>query len=165
MMTVYGRMLLAASASVLVLIAALAFQYLGGFEPCEMCLWQRWPHLAAVVVGALGITVLWRVRRLMAGIGTLAMAVSAGLALLHVGVEQGWWEGFTACATSLDPAGMSAEDFIAGLPEGPVTPCTDPEWFFLGLSMAAWNGLISLGLAVLWGASVVWWRMPFDREI
>ncbi|MEL6211159.1 MAG: disulfide bond formation protein B, partial [Pseudomonadota bacterium] len=65
-MTVYGRMLLAAAGSALLLLGALAFQYVGGLAPCPMCLWQRWPHLLAVLVGILGVTVLWRQRRWLA---------------------------------------------------------------------------------------------------
>ena len=30
---------------------AIAGQYLGHLTPCEMCLWQRWPHLAAIALG------------------------------------------------------------------------------------------------------------------
>ncbi|MEM9783226.1 MAG: disulfide bond formation protein B [Pseudomonadota bacterium] len=162
-MTVYGRMLVAASGSFLLLFGAFAFQYLGGLAPCEMCIWQRWPHAFAILVGLLGITVLWRQRRAMAVLGTAAMTASAGLGLFHAGVEQGWWAGLTACATG-DVGGMSTDDLMAQIMDAPVVRCDEIAWSFLGLSMAAWNGLISAGLAGCWGASVVWWRMPFSRE-
>ncbi|MEM6972541.1 MAG: disulfide bond formation protein B [Pseudomonadota bacterium] len=162
-MTIYGRMLLAASGSALLLIGALAFQYIGGLAPCEMCIWQRWPHVAAVAIGGLGVTVLWRQRRIMAAIGALAMLVSAGLGLFHAGVEQDWWEGMTACATN-DISGLSTDDLMAQLMDAPLVRCDEIPWSFLGLSMAAWNGVISAGLALLWAASILWWRMPFNRE-
>ena len=43
--------LLAAATSAVLLIAALMFQA-AGYKPCELCILQRWPHLAAVIVGA-----------------------------------------------------------------------------------------------------------------
>lgn len=162
-MTVYGRMLLAATGSVLLLLGALAFQYIGGLAPCEMCVWQRWPHAVAIVAGGLGITLLWRQRRVLAALGAAAMAGSAGLALFHVGVEQGWWEGLTACAGG-SVEGLSTDDLMAQIMEAPLVRCDEVAWSLFGISMAGWNGLFSLGLAALWAASVVWWRMPFNRE-
>ncbi|MEL6197943.1 MAG: disulfide bond formation protein B [Pseudomonadota bacterium] len=163
MLTVYGRMLLAASGSAVLLITALGFQYLGGLAPCPMCVWQRWPHLVAVLVGALGVTVLWRQRRLMAGLGTLALLATAGIGAFHVGVEQGWWQGPSTCSAA-SPVGQSTEELMAAIMEAPLVRCDEIVWSLFGISMAGWNALLSLGLAALWAASVHWHRMPFDRE-
>ena len=40
--------------SLALILGALGFQYLGGLAPCEMCHWQRWPHIAAAVIGLVG---------------------------------------------------------------------------------------------------------------
>src|SRR6185295_8411682 len=37
--------------SALLLTGAFLFQYAGGLAPCEMCIWQRWPHGAAILLG------------------------------------------------------------------------------------------------------------------
>ncbi|MEL7349225.1 MAG: disulfide bond formation protein B [Pseudomonadota bacterium] len=161
-MTVYGRILLAASGSAALLIAALAFQYLGGLAPCPMCIWQRWPHVVAIAVGALGVTVLWRQRRAMAALGALAMAGNAGLGLFHVGVEQAWWEGPSTCSAA-SPLGQSPDALLESIMNAPIVRCDEVAWSFLSVSMAGWNALFSLGLAGLWAASVHWHRMPFDR--
>lgn len=163
MLTVYGRMLLAASGSAVLLIAALGFQYIGGLAPCEMCLWQRWPHAAAILVGALGVTVLWRQRRVMAGIGTVAMLATAAIGLFHVGVEQNWWQGPSTCSAA-SPVGQSTDDLMASIMAAPLVRCDEVAWSLLGISMAGWNALVSLGLGTLWAASVYWHRMPFNRE-
>ena len=43
--------LIAAGGSAALLLGAFAFQHIGGLAPCKMCIWQRWPHGAAVLVG------------------------------------------------------------------------------------------------------------------
>lgn len=164
MMTVYGRMLLAAAGSALLLLGALAFQYVGGLAPCPMCLWQRWPHLLAVLVGILGVTVLWRQRRWLALAGAALMTASAGLAIFHAGVEWRWWEGLSTCSAPAPGSDVSADALLEQILEAPVVRCDDVAWSMLGLSLAGWNALLSAGLAALWAASVWWWRMPFDRE-
>ena len=87
-MSVYGRILLAGLGSALLLIGAFGFQYIGELAPCPMCLWQRWPHAVSVVIAAAAMTVLWRQRRPLAGLGAATMAMSAGLGAYHAGVEQ-----------------------------------------------------------------------------
>lgn len=163
MMTAYGRILLAALGSAAVLLGALGFQYLGGLAPCPMCIWQRWPHAIAVVLAALAVTVLWRQRRWIAGAGAAVMLVSAGLGAFHAGVEWGWWEGPTTCSAG-DITRLSADELMNQILGAPLVRCDEIVWEFLGLTMAGWNALISLGLAGLWAGSFVWWRMPFAAK-
>jgi disulfide bond formation protein DsbB len=137
----------AATASALVLLTALGFQYLGGLAPCPLCLWQRWPHALAVVLGLLLLALPWRV---LAGLGCLAMLTGAAIAAWHAGIEWGWWPGPTTCTAPADVSGVSAADLVAQLEAAPVVRCDEAPWRLAGLSMAGWNALISLGLALLW---------------
>ncbi len=137
----------AAGGSAALLVAAFGFQYLGGLLPCTLCLWQRWPHAAAILLGAAALT--WP-QRIWPILGALAALTSAAIALFHVGVEQFWWEGLATC--SVDTlAGVSVDDLLA-LDNNVAAPvrCDAIPWQFLGLSMAGWNGVMSLGFAGLW---------------
>ncbi|MFD0388953.1 disulfide bond formation protein B [Tistrella bauzanensis] len=137
--------------SLSLLAGALAFQYLGGLAPCVMCLWQRWPHLVVVLVAG-AVTALAPARRVQGAalaVMALALLVTAGLGLYHVGVEQGWVTASAACTISgaspdgpTDIAALRAA--IAGAPRA---ACTDIAWSLLGISMAGWNALISVLLA------------------
>ena len=148
-MTVYGRILVAGAGSAALLIAAFAFQYLGGLAPCELCVWQRWPHALAAVISVLAITVLWRQHRALAALGGATMLAGAGLAGFHAGVEQGWWEGFSACAAPA-PGDLSPPELLARIREAPLVRCDEIAWQMLGVSMAGWNALASLCLAGVW---------------
>src|SRR5580692_9849034 len=54
--------------SLLLIGGALGFQYLDGIVPCEMCHWQRWPHIAAAFLGIVGGTFWTRGGRTLAWI-------------------------------------------------------------------------------------------------
>ncbi|MEO1331756.1 MAG: disulfide bond formation protein B, partial [Pseudomonadota bacterium] len=88
--------------------------------------------------------------RALAGLTALGFAVGAGIAVMHTGVEFGWWEGVTSCSGGLDLGG-STEDVLARIREAPVVRCDARESFLLGLSMTNWNLLASAGLAAAFG--------------
>ncbi len=139
--------ILAAGGSAALLLGALAFQYLGGLPPCKLCYWQRYPHAAAVVIGALA---LWLGLRGLAWLGALAALATAGVGLYHTGVERGWWQGPTSCSGDAGLGSMSGSDLLSTEGAVDVVMCDEVVWQMLGLSMASWNALASLALAVLW---------------
>ncbi|MCZ0961154.1 disulfide bond formation protein B [Paracoccus benzoatiresistens] len=141
--------LLAGAGSAALLIAALGFQA-AGYAPCELCILQRCPHVAAIAVAAL-VWLTGRVRAL-AVLGMIAAGVAMGLALYHTGVELKLWAGPTHCSGTVgNLASMSPQDLMTRLQNAPVVRCDEVAWRFLGLSMAAWNAVLSAGLAVVWG--------------
>jgi disulfide bond formation protein DsbB len=142
--------LLAGAGSAALLAGAFAFEFIGGMHPCQLCLWQRWPHAVAVLVAVL---VLAFGARLLGWIGALAALTTAGIALFHTGVERGWWEGLASCSGG-SIAGVDVNDLLNPnvVIAAPVR-CDEVPWEMLGLSMASWNGIASLGLALLWVAS------------
>ncbi|MGG7565831.1 disulfide bond formation protein B [Rhodovulum sp. DZ06] len=143
---------LAAGGSLGLLAGAFFFQHVMGLAPCEMCIWQRWPHAAAIALGIAALAVPSLLRP-AAALGALAMAVSAGLALLHTGVERKWWEGITECSVG-QGNGLSADDLLAEILAAPVVRCDEVAWELLGLSMASWNGIISLALLACWALAL-----------
>ena len=133
---------------------ALAFQYIGELLPCVMCLWQRWPHRIAIALAILGVAVP---RAIIAWLGALCMAVGAGLALLHTGVEREWWQGPQVCgASAAQDVGSLSPEQLFDTTSGPrLVLCNEVAWEFLGLSMASWNGLFCLVLLGIWVAAAL----------
>ena len=147
--------LLAAGGSAALLAAAYAFQYLGGMAPCALCYWQRYPHAAAVVLGVLALALPLRAApaRVLAALGGLAALATAGIGLYHTGVERGWWDGPSTC-TAGPVGGLSTDALMAQIMSAPIVRCDAVPWEMLGLSMASWNALVSVGLAALWAVAV-----------
>lgn len=147
--------LIATIGSALLLGGAFAFQVIGGMAPCHLCLLQRWPHAAAILVGLLALTLARAsagVQRLLAALGSLAALTTAGLGLYHTGVERAWWQGPDTC-TSGDIGAVSADQLLDQILAAPLVRCDDVAWEMLTLSMASWNMLASLALALIWLAA------------
>ena len=129
---------------------ALGSQYIGGLHPCEMCYWQRWPHGAAIVLAALAFTgpATGSRSRTLTLLAALAIAISGAIGVYHAGVEAKIFEGITTC-TAL-PKGASTADLLKQISQAPLVRCDQVQWTFLGISMAGWNAILSLG-----GAAVI----------
>jgi disulfide bond formation protein DsbB len=143
------RLIAAVGLGCLALVAgAWFFEIVVGLAPCKLCLEQRLPHYAAIGLAAAGL-VLARSPRLQ-GIVLIGLAGlmlwSAWLGIYHAGVEWGWFAGPNDCGGAAAPAATGVQDFMKQLQTTRVVACTEAAWRFLGLSLAGWNALASLGL-------------------
>ena len=147
MMTQKTYAMLAMAGSAVLLGGAFAFQYVGGLAPCTLCLWQRWPHAAALIIGVLALLLGGR---FLPVLGALAAAATAGIAAFHVGVEQKWWEGLTSCTAGsiegISTADLLNPDVIVAAP----VRCDAIAWQLMGVSMAGWNMILSVMLVGIW---------------
>jgi len=143
--------LFAAAGSAAMLLAALAFQYLAGMAPCSLCIWQRWPHLAAVLAAPLALVLPGPVMVLL---GAAGAATSGGIGIYHTGVERGWWPGPASCSGGVDVTQMTPEELLQQILAAPVVRCDEVPWEMLGLSMASWNVVASFALAGIWLAAL-----------
>ena len=144
-----GARLIALLLPAALLAGAYGSQYFGGLYPCEMCWWQRYAHFAALVPAALAFTAPARPSRSRALtlLAALAIAVSGAIGVYHAGVEAKIFEGFTQC-TALSTSSSIAE-LLKQITQAPLVRCDEVQWRFLGLSLAAWNAILSLGGATL----------------
>ena len=149
-MKIQKLIFLAGFGSVVLLIGALLFQYLGDLPPCKMCYWQRYPHLIAII---LAIIILITKLYWLALVGLLATFSTASIGAFHTGVEKGWWKGPQSCTVeSID--NLPIDQLVNQIMSAPVVRCDDIPWQMLGLSMASWNMLLSLPLCLFWALAV-----------
>lgn len=149
------RLALAGTLSALAI--AYASEHWGGLAPCVLCLYQRAAHGVAATLAGLGLLGLrfGLAPVLAAAPAGLALLGSAGIAGFHVGVEFGWWQGLEACAGPNLDFSKPISDLTTSMLNAPVVHCDQVPWAFLGLSIAGWNLVFSLGLAliVFWAAT------------
>lgn len=122
-----------------------------GYPPCELCLKQRDVYwIAAALGGAATVLLLARRRpprleRIACLVLAAAFLAESTVAAYHAGVEWKWWPGPVACTGAVG----RLHDLGAMLrAHTHAVACDQAAWRGLGLSMAGWNALISLGLAV-----------------
>ncbi len=137
--------MISAGGSAALLAGAYIFQALG-YPPCAMCYWQRWPHMAAILIGLVALRFAGPVLPVL---GALAAATTGAIGIYHTGVERDWWEGPSSCTGSGGLQGLSGADLLAV--EGPrVILCDQVSWALFTLSMPSWNALFSFILVIGW---------------
>ena len=125
----------------LALIAgALSFQYIGGIAPCEMCHWQRWPHIAAAIIGIVGVVFAPGKARALAWTVIALVLISGLIGLYQSGMQWGFLPGPSAC---------SGHRFVMGSNMVPEVQCDVVTWSLFGLSLATYNAIFSFLLAGL----------------
>ncbi|HMR30018.1 MAG TPA: disulfide bond formation protein B [Geminicoccaceae bacterium] len=135
------------------LLAALVLQFGFGFEPCNLCLWERWPYLVAAAA-ALGGLIVDTPRVGLAAV-TVFLLGGTLLAAYHVGVEQGLFALPEGCASAGKAA--SIEELRQMLTDAPPR-CDQVNAAFLGLSLATWNLMLSAFLSLTAAFGFAWTR-------
>src|SRR5207302_7332917 len=156
-------------ASAVVLGTALLSEYWGGLAPCELCVMQRWPWAAAIVISLVVVLVGER-----AGLAWVALllglvfAIGVVFAFYHVGVEQHWFAGPTACTASVTGE-MTVEDMKRQILGTAPVLCDRSAWTLFGESLAGWNLLASLVMTGCCVAALLYarglWQGRTERHV
>lgn len=146
----------AATLSALALALAHGSERFGGLVPCALCLVERTPYWLALGLGVAAV-VLPRMARLLVALAAVALLAGAGLGLVHVGVEQGWWPSPLPECSAPALSGGSFADRLARMPERPAKPCDAPTYLLpaVPLSMAAMNMLLASIIGAALAAAVL----------
>ncbi|MDE2465835.1 MAG: disulfide bond formation protein B [Alphaproteobacteria bacterium] len=134
--------------SLVLIVGALIFEYGWGFKPCELCMWERWPHYAAILVGLVGGALVGRAvlpAKLAGPLAALTLglvAASGAISVYHAGVEWHFWAGPAACTGNAFHYSGGPLNFND---HGPL--CDVAAWRLFGISLAGYNALISLAAA------------------
>jgi len=135
--------LVALGLPVALMVGALASQFLGGLVPCEMCWWQRWPHIAAIGIAAAAFFVpVGQMRRVLIAVAAGGILTSGLIGVYHAGIEYQWWEGPARCTGN---GGHTLEELLR---QTQIVMCDRPQWKFpadaaYGISLAGFNAIIS----------------------
>jgi disulfide bond formation protein DsbB len=135
-----------------VILAALAFEHIGRYQACPLCLQQRYAYYAGVPLLFLALVLVTadypRWAALLFSLVALAFFSNALLGVYHAGAEWKYWPGPEGCAGTGAPP-VSVKDLLAGLETESGARCDEPQFRFLGLSFAGWNVVASTMLAGL----------------
>lgn len=127
---------------------ALAFftEFVLGFPPCKLCLYQRWPYLALMIASFAALT-LKKYDKLFLLLIIVSILSSIGIAAYHTAIERGWLDGTTKCNPDINmPDNLSAAEIRNQLYIREVASCTKPPFKVMMLSMTEWNLLFNVAL-------------------
>ncbi len=141
-----------AASAIFALIFAYVSQFVFGHEPCVLCLYQRQPFFAIIAIVAVCLVFFKsnNSKKIALKLCVFALAINCAIAFYHVGVEQKIFAGPTTCSSNNNLNEITdLAQLEAALAKTKAVRCDQPTFFFLKLSMAAWNFLFCLGLIVL----------------
>jgi len=122
------------------LLGALGFQYFVHLAPCEMCHWQRWPYIAAAVIGLILVSFWKKDLRLLAKLTIALVAISGLIGAYQTGMQMGFLPGPGACTVD-HPYVIGS-----GAPD-PEISCNAVTWSLFGLSLASYNAIFAFLIA------------------
>jgi len=129
------------------ILGALAFEHIGGYLPCPLCLEQRYAYYAGVPLLFLALVLVSAEQRRAAAvlffIVALAFLANAALGTYHAGAEWHFWPGPQECS-GVQQLNPSAGSMLDALQHTNVIRCDEAAGRFAGVSFAGWNVIVSL---------------------
>lgn len=165
MSRIYQKSLLIACVmSIVTLSTVLISQYGFNLNPCVLCVYQRWPYVAVILLVVISYGLRNRVSTSIFEIlCALAFAITAGIAAYHVGIEQHWWQGTSACTADVAKV-TSLSALKAQIMAAPITKCDEVAWQMFGISMAGFNFIFAAIMSIFMMVSVVWRRLEMTDK-
>ena len=133
--------------SILSLSIAYFIQYVLGHQPCNLCLIERIPYIASVILISL-IFIINRFEKMIATIILLLFIFGSMVSFYHFGIEQGFFSESLVCDLG-NNASLSKEQLLKQLESSTIVSCKDVTFRVLGLSLATINTIISIILSVI----------------
>ena len=133
------------SFSILTLSIAYFIQYVLGHKPCNLCIIERIPYIAAIILISL-IFILNRYQKIISSLILIFFIFGAVVSFYHFGIEQGFFSESLVCDLG-NSQPLNKEDLLNQLKKTEIVSCKDVTFRFLGLSLATINTVISLILS------------------
>ena len=131
--------------SILSLSIAYFIQYVLGHKPCNLCIIERIPYIAAIILISL-IFILNRYQKIISSLILIFFIFGAVVSFYHFGIEQGFFsESFVCDLGNSQP--INKEELLNQLKKAEIVSCKDVTFRFLGLSLATINTIISIILS------------------
>ena len=131
--------------SILSLSIAYFIQYVLGHKPCNLCIIERIPYIAAIILISL-IFILNRYQKIISSLILIFFIFGAVVSFYHFGIEQGFFSESLVCDLG-NGQPLNKEDLLNQLKKTEIVSCKDVTFRFLGLSLATINTIISIILS------------------
>ena len=131
--------------SILSLSIAYFIQYVLGHKPCNLCIIERIPYIAAIILISL-IFILNRYQKIISSLILIFFIFGSVVSFYHFGIEQGFFSESLVCDLG-NSQPINKEELLNQLKKAEIVSCKDVTFRFLGLSLATINTIISIILS------------------
>ena len=131
--------------SILSLSIAYFIQYVLDHKPCNLCIIERIPYIAAIILISL-IFILNRYQKIISSLILILFIFGVIVSFYHFGIEQGFFSESLVCDLG-NSRPLNKEELLNQLKKAEIVSCKDVTFRFLGLSLATINTIISIILS------------------
>ena len=128
--------------SIFSLSIAYFIQYVLGHKPCNLCIIERIPYIAAIILISL-IFIINKYKKVISSIILVFFVFGAVVSFYHFGIEQGFFSESLICELS-NNSPLNKEELLDQLKKAEIVSCKEVTFRFLGLSLATINTIISV---------------------
>lgn len=138
------------TASIIALTSAYISQFIFNYQPCILCLYQRKPFFAVIALTTLALLFFKSEKfcKIAFFTSVIFLIINSAIATYHVGVEQKIFKGPSTCSSQNLNEIDNIEELKTALLHTKAVRCDEPQFFFMKLSMAAWNAIYCAALAL-----------------
>ena len=131
--------------SILSLSIAYFIQYVLGHKPCNLCIIERIPYIAGIILISL-IFILNKYQKIISSLILIFFTFGAVVSFYHFGIEQGFFSESLICELTSSET-LNKEELLNQLKKAEIISCKDVTFRFFGLSLATINTIISVILS------------------
>ena len=139
--------------SIISLAIAYFVQYVLGHKPCNLCLIERIPYIASIILISL-IFIINKFEKIISIIILLFFIFASIVSFYHFGIEQGFFNESLVCDLENNKA-LSKEQLLKQLESSSIISCKDVTFRVLGLSLATINTIISIILSAIMAKIII----------
>ena len=127
------------------LAAALYVEYILGFKPCLLCVYQRLPYIVTLVISLTAF--FYKNKKILLILLALTFMISMVLSGYHVSIEKGFVTSIFSCSGN-NIGALEKEEILKSLNN--IQPdCKDVDFSLFGISLATLNFINSFVLATI----------------
>tara|TARA_B100000963_G_scaffold353488_1_gene368229 strand:+ start:1130 stop:1603 length:474 start_codon:yes stop_codon:yes gene_type:complete len=116
-------------------------------KPCNLCLIERYPYIAAIILISLYF-IINKFEKPIFFIILLMFIFGSVISFYHVGIEQGFFNESFVCDLN-DTKDLSKENLLKQLEESTPISCKNVTFRLFGFSLATINTIISIILSAI----------------
>ena len=132
---------------IIILCIAYFIEYVLGYQPCNLCLYERIPYFIAIIIIFFSLFIN-RFEKLIFATLSLIFATATILSFYHFGIEQGFFEESMVCVSNNEINSLSKEDILKELQKETIS-CKKVDFRLFGLSLATINTIISFVISAI----------------
>ena len=133
--------------SILSLSIAYFIQYVLGHEPCNLCIIERIPYIAGIILISL-IFILNKYQKIISCLILIFFIFGAVVSFYHFGIEKSFFEESAICRIQNVSDNISKEELLKQLQVIAIS-CKDVTFKIFGFSLTTVNLILSIFLTIL----------------